>query len=71
MIRVMILLLILGACTGCSELALLASGGSVAISQNAYAKAYGGIDVLTIIKTDKNIKTHAYEVLKNEKKSND
>ena len=61
MIRVMILLLILVACTGCSELALLASGGSVAISQNAYAKAYGGIDVLTIIKTEKDIKTHLYE----------
>ena len=57
----MILLLILVACTGCSELALLASGGSVAISQNAYAKAYGGIDVLTIIKTEKDIKTHLYE----------
>ena len=64
MIRVMILLLILGACTGCSELALLASGGSVAISQNAYAKAYGGIDVLTIIKTEKDIKTHIYHSLK-------
>ena len=61
MIRVMILLLILGACTSCSELALLTSGGSVAISQNAYAKAYGGIDILTIINTEKDIKTHLYE----------
>ena len=58
-------------CTGCTEFALLASGSSIAISQNIYAKTYSGADVLTIIKTDKNIKTHAYEVLKNEKKSND
>ena len=71
MTRMTILLLILVACTSCSEFALLASGSSVAISQNVYAKAYSGVDVLTIIKTDKNIKTHAYEVLKNEKKSND
>ena len=58
-------------CTGCTEFALLASGSSIAISQNIYAKTYSGVDVLTIIKTDKNIKTHAYEILKNEKKSND
>jgi len=57
----MILLLILVASTSCSELALLASGGSVAISQNAYAKAYGALDFLTIINTEKDIKTHLYE----------
>ena len=55
-------------CTGCTEFALLASGSSIAISQNIYAKTYSGVDVLTIIKTDKDIKTHVYEVLKNEKK---
>ena len=58
-------------CTGCTEFALLTSGTSIAISQNIYAKTYSGADVLTIITTDKDIKTHAYEVLKNEKKSND
>tara|TARA_R100000963_G_C4535058_1_gene34749 strand:+ start:118 stop:324 length:207 start_codon:yes stop_codon:yes gene_type:complete len=61
MIRTTILLLLLVACTSCSELALLASGTSVAISHNAYAKAYGGMDVLTIINTEKDIKTHLYE----------
>ena len=61
MMRVMILLLLLTALTHCSEFALLASGSSVAISQNVYAKAYSGIDVLTIISTDKDIKTHIYE----------
>ena len=61
----------LTACTGCTEFALLASGSSIAISQNIYAKTYSGADVLTIITTDKDIKTHVYEVLKNDKKSND
>ena len=64
MIRTMILLLLLVACTSCSELALLASGGSVAISQNVYTKAYSGIDVLTIISTEKDIKTHLYETVR-------
>ena len=47
--------------TACSEFALLASGSSIAISQNTYVKAYNGIDVLTIMKTDKDIKKHVYE----------
>ena len=47
--------------TACSEFALLASGSSIAISQNTYFKAYNGIDVLTIMKTDKDIKKHVYE----------
>ena len=64
MIRMMILLLILVACTSCTEFALIGSGASLAISQNAYAKAYGGVDVLTIIKTEKDIKTHLYESIK-------
>ena len=47
--------------TACCEFALLASGSSIAISQNTYVKAYNGIDVLTIMKTDKDIKKHVYE----------
>ena len=46
---------------GCSEFALLASGSSIAISQNAYVKAYNGVDVLTIMNTDKDIKRHIYD----------
>ena len=61
MFRTMILLLLLVACTSCSEFALLGSGTSLAISQNAYAKAYSGADFLTIINTEKDIKTHLYE----------
>ena len=52
------------ACSGCSEFALLASGSSIAVSQNAYVKAYNGIDVLTIMETDKDIKRHVYDKIK-------
>jgi len=64
MTRTMILLSLLVACTSCSEFALLASGSSVAISQNIYAKAYSGVDILTIMHTDKDIRTHVYHNLK-------
>ena len=47
--------------TGCSEFALLASGSSMAISQNTYAKMYNAADMLTVVTTDKSIKKHAYE----------
>ena len=50
--------------TGCSEFALLMSGSSLAISQNTYAKVYNGIDVLTIMSTEKSIKGHAYDSAK-------
>ena len=64
MIRTILLLLMLMALTACSEFALLASGSSLAISQNTYAKVYNGIDVLTIMNTDKSIKGHAYDSAK-------
>ena len=64
-IRMMMVILILGGVliflTACSEFALLASGSSIAISQNTYVKAYNGIDVLTIMQSDKSIKKHIYE----------
>jgi hypothetical protein len=47
--------------TGCSEFALLASGSSIAVTQNAYVKAYNGVDVLTIMATEKDIKKHVYD----------
>ena len=47
--------------SGCSEFAILMSGSSLAISQNTYAKVYNGIDVLTIMRTEKSIKGHAYD----------
>ena len=51
--------------TSCSEFALLASGASIAGTQNAYVKAYNSIDVLTIMKTEKDIKKHIYDRIKN------
>ena len=47
--------------SGCSEFAMLMSGSSIAISQNAYVKAYNGMDVLTIMGTEKSIKKHIYD----------
>ena len=48
-------------CTSCSQFSLLASAGSISISQNAYAKMYNGVDILTIMRTDKDLKGHAYD----------
>ena len=50
----------------CTEFAMMSSGATIAVSQNVYAKAYSGVDVLTIISTEKDIKTHIYEGLKND-----
>ena len=50
--------------TSCSEFALLASGSSLALSQNTYAKVYNGVDVLTIMSTEKSLKGHAYDSAK-------
>ena len=59
-LRLMTLFIILTCASGCTEFALLASGSSIAISQNAYVKAYNGLDVLTIMRTEKGIKSHIY-----------
>ena len=64
MIRTILLLSMLMVLTACSEFALLMSGSSIAISQNTYAKVYNGIDVLTIMNTEKSIKGHAYDSAK-------
>ena len=48
-------------CSSCSEFALLASGSSIAVSQNAYARVYSGDDVLTIMQTKKGMKQHVYD----------
>ena len=54
--------------TSCSEILLLSSIGGVAVSQSPAIKAYNGIDALTIMKTKKDIKKHAYDKLKGDKK---
>ena len=55
------------ALTGCTEFAMLSSVGGVAVSHNTYAKVYSGLDFLTIINTDKDIKTHLYNNMKEDK----
>ena len=62
--KIFTLCVILITCTSCSEFALLASGSSIAISQNTYAKGYNGVDILTIMSTDKSMKRHAYDNVK-------
>ena len=64
MLKIVSILVGLILLSGCSEFALLASGSSLAISQNTYAKVYNGIDVLTIMSTEKSLKGHAYDSAK-------
>ena len=59
--KIFLLCAILITCSSCSEFALLASGSSIAISQNTYAKVYNGVDVLTIMRTEKSMKRHVYD----------
>ena len=61
MIRMILLLLMLTVLTACSEIALLMSGSSVALTQNTYAKMYNVVDFGVVMSTKKGIKEHAYE----------
>jgi len=56
--------------SSCTNFAIISSGAGIAVSHNAYAKAYSGIDFLTVISTDKDIKMHAYDALTKEKNGN-
>ena len=72
-IKVLIIISGLILLCGCSEFALLMSGASITASQNVYAKAYSGADMLSIMSTEKSIKKHAYDKMKeiiDEKKIN-
>ncbi len=62
--KIIILVILCVLLNGCSGFAILMSGSSIAISQNIYSKAYSGADIITIIKTDKSIKKHAYDKIK-------
>jgi len=63
----LIYLLIILMTTSCSELLLLSSGAGVVASQSPIVKAYNGADMITIVTTDKDIKKHAYDKLKDKK----
>ena len=67
--KILTLCVILITCSNCSEFALLASGASIAGTQNAYVKAYNGVDMLTIMQTDKDIKRHIYDTIKTNRDS--
>ena len=60
-LKLTILFIIFIIVSGCSEFALLMSGSSIAVSQNAYVRAYNGMDVLTIMHSEKSIKKHIYD----------
>ena len=53
--------------TSCTEFAMIASGTSLAINQNVYSKVYNGGNLLTVIGTEKDIKTHIIDKIKKEK----
>ena len=59
--KVLLISLLTITITGCTEFAILMSGSSLALSQNTYAKMYNAADVLTIMKTEKSMKGHAYD----------
>jgi len=50
--------------TSCSEVLLLGSIGGTVVSQTPAIKAYNGVDALTIIRTDKDLKQHVYDKIK-------
>jgi hypothetical protein len=60
-LKLTILFITLIIVSGCTEFAMLMSGSSIAISQNAYVKVYNGVDVLTLMSTEKSIKKHIYD----------
>ena len=60
-LKLTILFMTLIIVSGCTEFAMLMSGSSIAISQNAYVKVYNGMDVLIMMATEKDIKTHIYD----------
>jgi len=59
-LKLIILFTIIILTSGCTEFAMLMSGGSMAISQNSYAKMYNAVDFGVVVATKKGIKQHAY-----------
>ena len=62
--KILMSLLMMLILSGCIEwAAILIPSGSFVAGQNVYSKTYGGIDIITLIKTKKDIKTHAKDQL--------
>ena len=64
MSTMMLLAVIVIITSSCTEMAFIGGSTTIAISQNPYAKAYSGIDMITIMSTEKDIKSHVYDQLK-------
>jgi len=64
MSTMMLLALVVIITSSCTEMAFIGGATTIGISQNPYAKAYSGLDVLTIMSTEKDIKSHVYDELK-------
>ena len=64
MSTMMLLAVIVIITSSCTKMAFIGGSTTIAISQNPYAKTYSGIDVLTIMSTEKDIKSHVYDELK-------
>ena len=69
MVKVLLISVLVILLTECSQFALLMSGSGIVLSQNAYVKVYNGIDIITVIKTEKNIQSHIYNKIKVDKDS--
>jgi len=59
-LKLILLFTIIILTSGCTEFAMLMSGGSMAISQNSYAKMYNAVDFGVVVTTKKGIKQHVY-----------
>ena len=67
MIKSLMSILILTLCLShCTNFSMLTSGAGIAASNSVYARAYSGVDFLTIIRTEKDIKTHLYENIRHD-----
>ena len=68
--KLVLIIIVIILTSSCTEFAILSSGTTIAVSHNAYAKVYSGLDFLTIMNTEKDIKTHIYHNLKKEEDEN-
>ena len=59
--KILLISLLLITTTGCTEFAMLMSGGSFAASQNSIVKVYNAADFGVVLTTKKGIKQHVYE----------
>jgi hypothetical protein len=64
--KIMLIITVAILTSSCTEFAMFSSTAGIAVGHNTYAKAYSGVDMLTIMSTEKDIKTHIYHSLTKE-----